>query len=110
MSHVKRRSIYEEPEAATPAQPAGKHDVNVVEDVDEVQAMEGQVEKGLAEKSQVEESQVERIIDMEDGSQLGGSGAYTLYRGDTQRVEGVTQVRNVSQPISWPSDSIVTQS
>ncbi|KAG5520414.1 hypothetical protein RHGRI_033110 [Rhododendron griersonianum] len=76
---------YEEPEAATPAQPAGKHDVNVVEDVDEIQAVEGQVEEGLAEKSQVkEESHVDRIIDMEDGGQLGGSGAYTLYRGGNQ--------------------------
>ncbi|KAF7123084.1 hypothetical protein RHSIM_Rhsim12G0009600 [Rhododendron simsii] len=74
-------------------------------------AVEGQVEEGLAKKSQVEEeSQVERIIDMEDEGQLGGSGAYMLYRGGTQRAEGVTQVRNAGQPISWPSDSIVAQS
>ncbi|XP_058195018.1 serine/threonine-protein phosphatase 7-like [Rhododendron vialii] len=109
MSHVRRRSI-----TATKSwrqQPTGEHDVNVVEDVDEIQAVEGQVKERLAEKSQVEEeSQVERIIDMEDGGQLGESGAYTLYGGGTQRAEGVTQVRNANQPISWPSDSIVAQS
>ncbi|KAI8526638.1 hypothetical protein RHMOL_Rhmol12G0011300 [Rhododendron molle] len=102
---------YKEPEGVTPAEPAGEHDFNVVEDMDEVQAVEGQLEEGLAEKSQVEEeSQVERIIEMEDGRQLSGNGAYTLYGGGTQGVEVVTQVGNVGQPISWASDSIVTQS
>ncbi|KAI8526639.1 hypothetical protein RHMOL_Rhmol12G0011400 [Rhododendron molle] len=61
---------------------AWEHDVNVVEDVDEVEAVKGHVDEGLAEESEVEEeSQVERIIELDDGSQLGGSGAYTLNGG-----------------------------
>lgn len=75
---------YEEQEAATQAEPGGEHDVNV-EDMDEVLAVKGQVEEGLAEESEVEEkSQVERITEMEDGGQLGGSEAYTINGWGTQ--------------------------
>ncbi|KAG5520415.1 hypothetical protein RHGRI_033111 [Rhododendron griersonianum] len=70
---------YEEQEAATQAEP----------DVDEVLAVKGQVKEGFSEESEVEkESHVERIIEMEDGGQLGENEAYMFNEGGTRSSRG----------------------